>query len=244
MRSINVVTIDPSTACTGVCINGALFCFSDREYSTTKKGNLTKWFEIASDACDVLLYDTPPNNTKNTKLSFSESEVYKLLKYDFITDKIIDIISTNTDRKKATKCLIEGYSYNSAAGNLIDLVTYSTLLRHKLWKRGVCINVIPPASLKLGAAKLTYPPKDIGKKKPKLEWRNKQGIAAGSFKKPEIYKVITENPTLTDAWSELLRVYESHQLNATSISKPIDDINDSYVLYHSYMAGHLTPSPP
>lgn len=234
MQYTNIISIDPSTTCTGLCINSELYCFAAEDSVKTKKGKYKKWFGIADQACTIITY----SNSSIKNQSFSDSEIEKLKKYNIMTEKIVDTIKINTQFKNSI-CLIEGYSYNSAAGNLIDLVTYSTLLRYKLHTNGVHVVAIPPTTLKMAAAKLTYPPIDIGKKKPKLEWRNSSGVAAGSFKKHEIYKAIIENTTLEDTWAKLLREYASDQLNAKDIPKPFNDINDSYVLYHGYQAGHI-----
>lgn len=237
MQYTNVIAIDPSTTCTGICINGAVSCVVSNEQSRTKKEEFTKWFEIANDVATIHTYDSPTKPKKGS--SFNVTEVSKLIKYDFITDKIISIISDKSSNLTNSICLIEGYSYNSAAGNLIDLVTFSTLIKHKLIRSGSVLTIVPPAELKMCAAKLAYEPIDVGKKKSKLIWRNKENIAAGRFTKHEMYKAICENNDMKDDWAKLLRNYQSDQINARSISKPLDDINDSYILYHSYKAGYI-----
>lgn len=232
MQYTDVVAIDPSTACTGICINGSVSCVVNEDYALTKKGDFTKWFEIASKVASIKTYYTPYDKTKNT--SFSKSEVQKLKKYDLISDIILDHIKATLPNFTQAVCLIEGYSYNSQVGNLIDLVTYSTLLRQKLLKNGMTLKIVPPAELKLLAAKFTYPSIDVGKKKPKLEWRNHDGIAAGKFNKHDMYKAICDNQNLSDNWYKLLKEHFIEQISSKSISKPFDDINDSYLLYHSF----------
>lgn len=239
MQYTNIIAVDPSTTCTGVCINGKVSCVVSEEYAKTKKGEFSKWFEIASTAAAINAYTEPTGLAITKKTPFAVSEVRKLLRYDFITDYLINEIKKEVPNLSGSLCLIEGYSYNSMAGNLIDLVTYSTLIRQKLMRQGVVLRVIPPAELKMCAAKLTYEGVDVGKKKPKIEWRNNEGVAAGRFTKHEMYKAICENTTLNDSWKKLLTEYLSDQISSKSISKPLDDINDSYLLYHCFKAGHI-----
>lgn len=235
MPSTNIIAIDPSTTCTGICVNNHVMCFVNEKTAKNKKDDFTKWFKIADTACEINTYQV---DTSKKDSSFSNSETYKLKKYDNITTEILNNLKNKIILNDSV-CLIEGYSYNSVAGNLIDLVTYSSLLRYKLYKENVSLIVVPPANLKMAAAKLTYPGIEVGKKKSKLEWRNTEGIVAGRFTKHEMYKSIIENDTLDDDWSRLLKQYASDQLNSKSISKPFDDINDSYILYHGYLSGFI-----
>lgn len=239
MQYTNVIAIDPSTTCTGLCINGKVSCVVSEEYATTKKGDFSKWFEIASGAATIHAYSDPTGKPITKSTPFHISEVHKLLKYDYITDYLISQIKKEIPNLSSSLCLIEGYSYNSMAGNLIDLVTYSTLIRQKIIRQGAALRVLPPAELKMCAAKLTYEGVDVGKKKPKIEWRNNEGVAAGRFTKHEMYKAICENPDLDDDWKKLLDEHLSDQISSKSISKPLDDINDSYLLYHCFKAGHI-----
>lgn len=239
MQYTNIIAIDPSTTCTGVCINGSVSCVVSEEQSITKNGRLNKWFEIASQVATINVYVTPTGVAINKKTPFAVSEVRKLIKYDYVTDYLINQIRKKVPDLKNSLCLIEGYSYNSKAGNLIDLVTYSTLIRQKMFRQGATLRVVPPAELKLSAAKLTYEGVNVGKKKPKIEWRNNEGVAAGKFNKHEMYKAICENDDLDDDWRKLLNEHFSDQINAKSISKPLNDINDSYLLYHCFKAGHI-----
>jgi len=233
MPSTNIIAIDPSTTCTGLCINGKVSCFAQREIALTKKEKLTRWFEIVSEVGTINVMDTPSGIKK---MGFSESERYKLQKYDAITDAIMLHISKNEKQSTKNICLIEGYSYSSAAGHLIDLVTFSTLLRKKLLDLNYMLVVVPPSELKMSAAKLTYKPMDVGKRKPKLQWRNNEDISGGVFKKPEMYKAIIENSSLKDDWSILLHEYSKEVLSLKKIPTPIDDINDAYLLYQTYIS--------
>lgn len=233
MPSTNIIAIDPSTSCTGICYNGKVACFSSEAKVFTKKRDLTKWFGIASEAAKINSY---PELTKVKGEAFSHSEVGKLNHFDSITDSIIDFLQKEVNISSKDIVLIEGYSYSSEAGHIIDLVTFSTLLRKKLKSMGVNLIVVQPSELKMLAAKTTYAPKDVGKRKPKLRWENPDGVAGGSFKKPEMYRAITDNATFTDDWTELLREHFSDIMSMNKIPTPLDDINDAFLLYHAYQA--------
>ena len=113
----------------------------------------------------------------------------KLKDYDFVTEMIIDDILFKIDIKEKTYIGIEGYNFGAQVGDLIDLVTFSTLLRKKLWDRvSQNILVYSPTSLKLEACKFSYQPivKEVGKKVKRIEYeyRNKLGISGGKFIQP------------------------------------------------------------
>ena len=48
---------------------------------------------------------------------------------------IIDDILQNINPNEESKIGIEGYNFGATVGDLIDLVTFSTLLRKKLFER-------------------------------------------------------------------------------------------------------------
>jgi hypothetical protein len=223
---MNIVTIDPSLNCTAVVVNDKKFIYAKEEYGHTKKLTLTKWFDICEPFITYRWTDYPSSKDHST------NEMLKHVAYDKLTDIIISDILATINPNEDTKIGIEGFSYSSAAGPLIDLVTISTLLRNKLYHRvSTDLTVYPPASLKLAACKLTYPPIQVGKKVEKFEYRNHDGIAGGKFKKPEIYKALIDNTNLTCEWVELLRLYEGDCFAVKNIPKPIEDMNDAKILY-------------
>lgn len=226
----NIIAIDPSTTCTGLTINGNIFCICPEDVSKNKNGNYKKWFHLVSNECNILTFNTPfPKG-----ISFTKKEILKLEKYDLISNMIVDTIKTEVSNISNSICIIEGFSYNSSAGHLIDLVTFSTLLRWKLNELNIVLEIIPPASLKVATAKLAYQPIDVGKKKQKLEWRNHSGKSGGKFQKPDMLQAILDSD-LDDDWYHFLHSNEKELKKLTSIPKPIDDINDSYLLYHCYL---------
>lgn len=221
----NIIGIDPSLISTAVVINGEMFNYC-REKDAANKSGLSKWFKMCEQ------YMTLRYITYREFENYSDGELIKLKDYDKISDLIINDIKNNIDPNKETIIGIEGYSYSSDAGAIIDLVTFSTLLRKKIFDHiSENILVFSPSTLKLESCKLTYPVKDIGKKKPKLEWRNYEGIAGGKFTKREMYLSIYDNPNLNDPWATHIKTIKDEMFEGKSIKKPYEDMNDSYLIY-------------
>jgi hypothetical protein len=223
---LNIVCIDPSLNNTALIVNGKRHVFVNDKLLHTKTGQLTKWFKLAEP------YVTYHPVEYDFVDDYSASESQKLKKYDDVTGQIRDVIADNCNADKI-HIYIEGYSYSSAAGPLIDLVTYSTLLRQKCIA-AESMTIVSPTQLKVMAAKLTYPAIQKGKR---TEYRNKEGMAGGSFKKKEIYKALTENELLQDPWTQFLREHELEILGSKTIAKPMEDLNDATILFHTYSQG-------
>lgn len=220
----NIICIDPSLSCTAVVINDHKAVFTTVSTAYTKKAKLNKWFELCHPYVDVFCHEFD-----STKMSFTASELNKFKKYDEITDSIVSFINEKTMPQLPSRVFIEGYSFSSAAGPLIDLVTFGTLLRYKLHENLTGnITTIPPSELKLYAAKLTYQSVMEGKKE---TWRNKEGVSGGKFKKHEMMKALIENETLQCEWVSLLREHASDIMAAKSVPKPIEDVNDAKLMY-------------
>ena len=123
---MNIIGIDPSLISTGLVVNGKIFNYC-RESDACNKSGLSKWFKLCEEYVNLRFIQYQ----KIT--SYSEGEISKLIDYDKITNMIISDIELNIDKSKPTKIGIEGFSFSSAYGDLIDLVTFSTLLRKKLY---------------------------------------------------------------------------------------------------------------
>jgi hypothetical protein len=220
---MNIIGIDPSLVSTAMTINGDHLFNYTKEKSATNKSGLNKWYNMCEDYVNYRWIEY-------TKVEgYSDSEITKLKEYDLLTSMVIDDIKKYADLSKETLIGIEGYSYSSAAGPLIDLVTYGTLLRNKLVLLGdnVDVRVLAPSTLKLESAKLTY---SMIKEGGKEMWRNNNGLSGGTFKKHDMYKALTEND-FKCKWVKFLREIESDVFDSKTIKKPIDDVNDSYLIY-------------
>ena len=224
---MNIIGIDPSLISTGMCVNGKVFNYCRENDATLSKGGYSKWFKLCEGKVELrwISYREFEN--------YSEGELTKLKDYDKITDLIIKDIEDNIDKSQPTIVGIEGYNFGAQVGDLIDLVAFSTLLRKKLYDYITKdIIVYSPTSLKQESCKLTYPPIDIGKKKPKLEWRNSFGISGGNFTKREMFLSIVENMDLVDEWGLHCKSVSVEILENKTIKKPYEDVNDAYLIYH------------
>jgi hypothetical protein len=230
---MNIVAIDPSLISTALVVSSGdsfkiyNYCRESKVYG--KKG-ITKWFKSAEEFVEYKFIDY-----REFK-DYSEGELTKLKDYDKITDQIISDILANIDDSMDTKIGIEGYNFGAQVGDLIDLVTFSTLLRKKLFDFvSEDIWVMSPSTLKLESCKLTYEPirTEIGKKvvKIKEEYRNKIGIPGGKFTKNDMALAIIENDKLNDYWSKHCKFIKDELMSVSTIQKPYEDVNDAYLIY-------------
>ena len=157
---MNIVSIDPSLISTAIVVNGQIINYC-RESSVYNKTGMSKWFKSAEQFAEFKFI-----NYRKFE-NYSEGEIIKLNDYDKISDMIISDILSKIDSEKNTKVGIEGFSFSSAQGDLIDLVTFSTLLRKKILDNVTNdVIILSPSTLKLESCKLTYQPivKEIGRK--------------------------------------------------------------------------------
>lgn len=230
---MNIVSIDPSLISTALIVsNGDDFKIFNycRESRVFGKKGMSKWFKMAEQFVTYRFIEYREFE------DYSEGELVKLKDYDAITDQIISDILENINPLQETKIGIEGYSFSST-GDIIDLVTFSTILRKKLFdKVSEDIFVISPLTLKLESCKLTYEPiiKEIGGKKPRQEfiWRNKIGISGGRFQKTDMYLSIVENENLNDYWATHCKSISQDMKSSSTINKPYEDVNDAFLIYH------------
>lgn len=230
---MNIVALDPSLISTALIVGNEndfkIFNYC-RESSVCGKSGLKKWFKLAEEYITYRFIEYREFD------DYSTGELIKLKDFDKITNDIIKDILDNIDRTKPTRIGIEGFSYSSSNGDIIDLVTFSTLLRKKLFDIiSEDIIVLSPSTLKLESCKLTYPPiiKEIGGKKPRTEyiWKNTIGMAGGKFTKTDMLYSILENDNLNDRWSKHIKLIKDDIMAISFIPKPYEDCNDAYLLY-------------
>lgn len=229
---MNIVAIDPSLISTAVVAGGPggfkilNYCRDSDVYG--KKG-MGKWYKACEGHVSYRMIATTPHS------GYSEGEVAKLQDYDRTTGMVIGDLGDVLDLGLATDVGIEGYNFGAKVGDLVDLVAFSTILRHKLLLVGARVEVVSPMTLKQDACKLAYPPVDVGVRKPKLVWKNPQGIAGGLFTKREIFQSIVDSGA-TDYWACHCRDVADEILALRSVPKPYEDVNDAYVLYRRSLA--------
>lgn len=232
----NYIAIDPSLISTAIVIGDGedfkMLNFCREKDAQTKSGKLTKWYALAENHIDYIYIDMTEKGE-----TYPEIELNKLEAYHDNTDLITDNILQNINPDYDTYVMIEGYSFGSAVGDLIDLVTFSTLLRTKIYDKITRnIHVVSPKSLKLETCKMAYEPivKMVGVKKPKevIEYRNPIGIKGGDFSKTDMLYAILEGKNFNDKWKEHCHSLENELMSTKKIQKPYEDINDAYLMYN------------
>ena len=208
-------------------VNDNFYNYLPEEYAYNKQG-LKKWYLDSEHLIKFRFFNKPTYN------SYEEEQLKKMFSYQEIVKLIMEDIVDNINFDVPTKIGMEGYSYNSAFGPLVDLVTFGTLLRNELSKISKDIIIISPSTLKLETCKMTYDPIEIikGKKKPKVivEYRNNDGLAGGKFTKREMFLSVVDNKNWNDKWSIYLRSRKNEILEKKSVPKPIDDVTDAYLI--------------
>jgi len=235
---VNFIGIDPSLISTAVVVNGKILNYC-RESKVMLKSGMSKWFKSAEQYCTYRFISYRDFN------NYSDGELTKLKDYDFITEMIIEDILSNINPNEESKIGIEGYNFGATVGDLIDLVTFSTLLRKKLFDRvSEDIIVMSPSTLKLEACKLTYDPivKEVGKKVKRIEYeyRNKLGISGGKFTKRDMALAIMDNDKIDDTWFKYLKSIRTEILEVKDIQKPHEDVNDAVLIYHILKSGNIS----
>jgi len=225
---MDIITIDPSIRSTAIVINGNPHSFAVSDLIWTKTNRIKKWFDITQKHIEL---HTIYKAYDQIDL-YSDLEVAKIDFCRTYANNIAELLDKQITNPYNSIALIEGYSYSSASGPIIDLVALGTIIRNMLCDHKITFIIMPPSSVKKMAARLTYPAVDVGKRKPKIEYRNNEGVMGGSFTKHDIYKSLTENNDLQTDWVNFLRIHEDEILESKSIPKPIEDINDSMVMYH------------
>jgi hypothetical protein len=235
---MNIISIDPSLISTALVVNGKIFNYCRESKVNLKKG-MSKWYKSADYYSTYRFIDF-------TKFyNYSQGEISKINDYDRITDMILNDIKSNIDPTQESIFGAEGYNFGAKVGDLIDLVTFSTILRKKIHDQVTKnIIIVSPSTLKLEACKLTYEPipKESGKKIKKItyEWRNNIGIPGGKFTKRDIALSIIENDKIDHPWFSYMKSIKDEILFGKDIQKPHEDINDAIILYHILKFGRLS----
>lgn len=223
---MDVITIDPSLICTAMVVNDKKFVYVGKHIAYTEKGNLKQWFARFNDVVKIRVFDLK----SAIILGYSEHELIKFKSYINIIDVMINDITENVTDLTTAKVGIEGYSYSSISGPLIDLVTFGTIIKYSLLKIGLTnILIVPPQELKSKAGSLAYQPIKKGKI---IQYVNSDGKSAGSFKKTDMLKCLLDiTLTGSDEWINTLNLYKNELYKLKAVPKPIEDVNDAKLLY-------------
>lgn len=216
------IGIDPSLNSTAVCVeltDGTEFFMN---YTTVPKH--TQWMKRTSDVCFYSL-------EKYTKLKqYSPSEVVKVREYGEVAMKIVDKLAerrigaeTLLDGLQGAQVAMEGYSYGSSAGPLIDLVTFGSALRRGLINAGTQLEIVSPMSLKVFCCTQAY-----GVDKKGIA-RNDIGLAGGKFTKSEMMRAMFEMEQ-SNPLRDKLKEWKTELYAAKNVPKPFDDLIDAWWL--------------
>ena len=139
------IGLDISTTSSGICINeGNSYKFFNITDKSTKYHKNSK--NITSYIVDKAEKGENYRDKADCNKQYTENELNKLKKYKQIESKLEFILSKYSGCEMLIN--IEGYSYSSQAGNLIDIVTLSTILRLKCLEYSDNVMFTAPQSLK------------------------------------------------------------------------------------------------
>jgi hypothetical protein len=225
---MNLIGIDISIDSTGMSIyrKEEVIFFN---FTTLKKN--VSWIKKTMTSFDYEFINYTYKDIDN----YTESEVMKLREYDHVTDLIFNKINGNIDKNENTLIAIEGYNFGRKGNSLIDIVTFSTLLRSKLLNiQGLeKMIIISPKSLKSIACDMAYG-HVLNKTGKKIINKNPEGVSGGNFDKKDMMKAVI-NMNEKNNLSLILNEYKNDLLKLKNVPKGIDDIIDSYFIMRSLM---------
>lgn len=220
---MNVISIDSSTSCTAMIVNGKIFVYANSKISMGKTG-MRKNFKACSEIATIRPIEAPIDKEDATKLEY----------YQRMATAIYNDIKNTIDESTPSFAFMEGYSFSSNAGMIIDLASIGTLIRFAMLKLNIKYEIISPKSLKLDTCKMVYGETIImeGVKKniPKVYYRNRLGTSGGSFDKVDMCRAIQESKWKDD-WAKFIRDNIKLTDKMTKIITPHEDVNDAYLLY-------------
>jgi len=223
---MNYIGLDISKISTAMVIetNGKDYIFS---YNTLKKKE--KWNQSISGIIDSKSY------SYDKLEDYSESEMNKLSIFIIIANDLINDILMVINKDEDTIINIEGFSYSSAQGPLIDLVGIASIIRAKLIENIPnikYIKIVSPKSLKLNVCEMVYgKTENVNKKGVKSVTINNdnEGKSGGNFDKFDMFKALTKYTKNSELKDYCLEKYDEIS-KLSKIPKPLEDINDAYWL--------------
>jgi len=212
---MRIAGIDQSITSTSICLTDGhheRFILFGKE----KKG---KWWDSVSTVAtqEVCQYDYPEG--------YSEQDTYKVHEYGKTAERIAEVVHQFNPDIVA----IEGYSYSSQAGDLIDLVTFGSALRRAIISRGMNLIVFAPTELKSKACALAYGTDKKGVPRRPVRDGEKAGLAGGKFTKKEMLEAMAHFAPTCQMMSALGNMAQEAMALA-SVPKPLDDMVDSWWL--------------
>lgn len=221
---MNLIGIDISIDSTAMTIfrNEDMLLFN---FTTMKRG--VNWIKRIMEYVDIEFIDYTYKDIDN----YTEKEISKLREYDHVTNLIFNKIIGNIDKNEKSIAVIEGYNYGLKSTNvIIDIVTFSTLLRKKLLEIPNIeqIIIVSPKTVKSLACEMAYG-YTLTKSGKKIINTNKNGVSGGKFDKKDMLEAFLKI-NYTNKLSELIHKFEEELLKLKNVPKPMDDIIDSALL--------------
>jgi len=220
------IGLDISKISTALCIerNGKTFLYN---YTTKKPNNI--WIKDTSDYINYRFINYSYKNIDD----YSEREMKKFDEFEEVSDLIINDIFDNVKLLDSILIAIEGFSFSSTAGPIIDLVELSTLIKHKIKSRVqgmVNIKIVAPLSLKVFSCEFVYKPIYITKGKRVIKKvkviQDTNGKLGRDFDKKDMFEALLSSNISLDL-IEHLKENKDAFLKNKDLPKPIDDIIDS-----------------
>lgn len=226
---MNYIGLDVSLSSTGVSIwnkDGYKFL------SYIKNHKDTKWTRLMSD------FLTPKSMTYGVTEEYLTNEYHKMCDYEKNSLLIVnDIKEYLVDGDVFVA--FEGYAYGAVGNSLLDLVTFTTLLRCNIKNIfNTSFEIFSPSTVKKETCKLVYGYTEKGKKNITIETKNKLGISGGNFTKREMMQALFDYPC-DSVLSKFVK--ENYDLIYTlkTIPTPIPDVIDSYWILKVLMNKHI-----
>lgn len=198
-------------------------------YNYTNKNPNNIWIKDTSDFIQYRFINYSYLNIKD----YSEKEMKKLEEFEIVSDMIINDVMDNIRLLETIVIGIEGFSFSSAAGPIIDLVELSTLIKHKLKTKIQGLNkikIISPLTLKTKTCELCYGVTYVEQGKRKIKQvkviQNDMGKLGKNFDKKDMFEAFLKSEIKTDFKLHLLDNKEAFLQNK-ELPKPIDDVIDS-----------------
>jgi hypothetical protein len=224
---MNLVGCDLSLTSSAICIKNQ--GQTAQLYSYINEPPSNKWVKALSDVVNIISIPNVPRNP-----NYMLNEVEKLVHFDTLSNVIVKSLLDNLKPDETNTVIVEGYSYSSNTNAILDIVTFSTLIRFKIFHMIPYLNlkIVSPASLKLSTGMRTYGAKPflLGKKgqilKKEPSCTNNEGVVAGKFTKHEMYKALLDSK-YQHPFAHYLAVNAAEILAMKKIPSPISDIVDA-----------------
>lgn len=223
------VGIDISPTSTAIYIkNGVEKIYS---FSTQKPDN--KYVKMLEEVVTFEFIEYPK------KTNYSESEIEKAKIYYSIARKIGNLL-TNYYTNGKIDLIIEGHSYSSQAGHIIDVATLTGMIKAKIFELlpTADIYLVSPVSLKIAVAETVYGSMTVmeGKRvlKPKKHIKtNHLNTPPNKYQKTDMLLAVHDYKQSSVIKEFVDKNYDNIG-KLKSVPKPIDDIVDAYWLMETF----------